>query len=454
MFATLLALAVLTPSQSGPIQLHPENPRYFLFQNKPTVLLTSAEHYGAVLNRDFDAKPYFEELQKRGLNQTRVFSGTYREIPGSFKIQANTLAPAPGRYQSPWVMEGEKFNLDRLDPEYFKRLKSVMSEAAKRGVVVEYVLFCPFYGENLWAVNPMNAQNNVNGLGKCPREEVYTLKHPNLLKRQLAFVEKAVQELNAFDNLYFEICNEPYFGGVTLDWQKEVARTIVETEKSLPKKHLIAQNIANGKAKVNDPNPAVSIFNFHYASPPDTVAMNWDLNRPIAFDETGFKGTSDRVYRTQAWEFLLAGGSEFSHLDYSFTTDHEDGTAPVKDPTPGGGGPTFRAQLSILKQFLDGFNLLKMAPDSRTIQPAGGEWGDARLYVLSEPGTQYAAYVRGGKNLEVRLNLPEGSYRYEWIDPRNGHSLGQGDLNVGQGAVVKLKPANFQEDLALTVKKR
>ncbi len=53
----------------------------------------------------------------------------------------------------------------------------------------------------------------------------------------------------------------------------------------------------------------------------------------------------------------------FDHLDYSFTTDHEDGTAAVKDPTPGGGGPTFRSQLSILKHFLDDFDLVKMAPD-------------------------------------------------------------------------------------------
>ncbi|HEU5116786.1 MAG TPA: hypothetical protein VFT74_08945 [Isosphaeraceae bacterium] len=452
MFATLLT--VMMVAQTGPIRLHPDNPRYFLFAGKPTVLVTSGEHYGAVLNQDFDVEPYLDELQRRGFNLTRTFSGTYREIPGSFKIQANTLAPAPGRYQAPWVREGETYDLDHLDPAFFERLKSVVSEAAERGIVVEYVLFCPFYDDNLWAVNPMNAKNNGNGVGRCPREEVYTLKHPDLLKRQVAFVERAVKELNEFDNLYFEICNEPYFGGVTLDWQKVIAQVIVETEKTLPKKHLIAQNIANGKAKVESPDPAVSIFNFHYASPPETVALNWNLKRPIGFDETGFKGTGDRVYRTQAWEFLLAGGSVFDHLDYSFTTDHEDGTAEVKAPTPGGGGPTFRAQLSILKHFLDDFDLVKMAPDETSITPDGGSWDNNPLYVLSEPGRQYAAYVRGGKNLEVRLNLPAGSYHYEWMNPLDGSSLGQGDLNVRQGNAVKLKPADFPEDLALSLRRR
>ena len=76
-------------------------------------------------------------------------------------------------------------------------------------------LFCPFYEEVLWDANPMNARNNVNGVGKVPRDEVYTLKHADLTAIQEAVVRKIVTELNAFDNLYFEVCNEPYFGGVT-----------------------------------------------------------------------------------------------------------------------------------------------------------------------------------------------------------------------------------------------
>lgn len=30
-----------------PIALHPDNPRYFLWRDKPTILVTSGEHYGA-----------------------------------------------------------------------------------------------------------------------------------------------------------------------------------------------------------------------------------------------------------------------------------------------------------------------------------------------------------------------------------------------------------------------
>jgi hypothetical protein len=51
--STLLFVAAFGVT-AQPIRPHPENPRYFLFQGKPTVLVTSGEHYGAVLNREFD----------------------------------------------------------------------------------------------------------------------------------------------------------------------------------------------------------------------------------------------------------------------------------------------------------------------------------------------------------------------------------------------------------------
>jgi hypothetical protein len=38
----------------SPLSLHPQNPHYFLFREKPAILIGSTEHYGAVINLDFD----------------------------------------------------------------------------------------------------------------------------------------------------------------------------------------------------------------------------------------------------------------------------------------------------------------------------------------------------------------------------------------------------------------
>ncbi len=88
-------LATCGFADAAPLSLHPENPHYFLFRDKPAVLITSAEHYGAVLNLDFDYVKYLDTLAADGLNLTRIFSGAYVEPQGAFNIEKNTLAPAP-----------------------------------------------------------------------------------------------------------------------------------------------------------------------------------------------------------------------------------------------------------------------------------------------------------------------------------------------------------------------
>jgi hypothetical protein len=137
----ILTLAAGPAGAGGqPLALHPDNPHYFLFRGRPTVLVTSGEHYGAVLNRDFDYIPYLDELKARRFNLTRTFSGCYREVPGSFGITDNTLAPAPGRYLCPWARSatpgaadgGHKFDLGKWDPAYLGRLRDFVAQALAR----------------------------------------------------------------------------------------------------------------------------------------------------------------------------------------------------------------------------------------------------------------------------------------------------------------------------------
>ena len=457
----LLAAALLAPSLAlaepvKPVTLHPENPHYLLFRGKPRVLVTSGEHYGAVLNRDFDYRRYLDELHAKGLNLTRTFSGTYREVPSSFGIEQNTLAPlAADRFICPWARSGSpgagdggnKFDLEKWNTAYFERLKDFLAYAAEREIVVELSLFCAIYDDGLWNVNPMNARNNVNGIGKTKRLEPYTLKDPKLTAVQEAFVRKIVAELADFDNVYYEICNEQYFAGVTPEWVARIARTIADAEAAFPHKHLIAENIANGKAKVAKPTPHVSIFNFHYASPPDTVPLNYGLGKALADDETGFKGTGDFWYRREGWEFLLSGGAIYSSLDYSFTCAQPDGSFKVTR-SPGGGGAALRGQLAVLKEFVEGFDFIRMKPDAGQVKSKRGT-----VRALVQEGRAYAIYYHGPSPAEITLPLPAGKYRVEWINTKTGAIDQSEDLDHAGGGRTVVSPG-FSEDIALRLQRK
>ena len=156
-------------------RIHPENHRCFLFQGKPFKILTSAEHYGAVLNADFDFDIYLEEMRSTGQNATRVFT-FYREtaqsIPGVG--DRNTLAPTPEASVLPWervpdkgkAADGlSKFDLNRWNPRYFERLKEYVEKCGRHGVVCEIVLFCNPYDEQKFDLFPCSPASNINGVG-------------------------------------------------------------------------------------------------------------------------------------------------------------------------------------------------------------------------------------------------------------------------------------------------
>jgi hypothetical protein len=478
-----MMIVLPTGGANRPLALHPDNAHYFLWRGKPTVLITSGEHYGAVLNLDFDYIKYLDTLAKDKLNLTRTFAGgAYVEPSGAFNIADNTLAPRPGRLICPWARSeqpgyaggGNKFDLSRWDEAYFERLRDFVAQAGKRGIVVELNLFCPFYDETQWRLSPFNLANNVNDLGHVARTNVYTLdQHGRLLAVQEKMVRRIVAELRNYDNVYCEICNEPYFGGVTLEWQRHIADVITETELSgagfqtaqtgkLPApRHLISQNIANNQAKIEKPNPAVSIFNFHYAAPPDTVALNYHLDKVIGDNETGFRGTNNAPYRMEGWDFLVAGGGLYNNLDYSFTAGYADGTFRYPASQPGGGNPEFRRQVRVLRDFMNSFDFVKMKPDNSIIK--GGVPPGLTARALVESGKAYAIYLRpalerrssvpkteGAASLQVEL--PAGRYRAEWIDPLSGKVATVENFKHAGGVRTLAVPA-LSEDMALRIKR-
>jgi hypothetical protein len=467
--AALLYHALAASAAPEPVRLHPDNPHYFLWRGKPTILLTASEHYGAVINLDFDYGRYLDELKKHRLNLARVFSGAYRERAGTFHIAGNTLAPAAGRFLCPWArsaipaQEGRtRFDLTRWDETYFARLKRFVAQADEHGVIVELVFFCIMYDDSVWSASPMNARNNVNGIGQVERNQVYAGRDARLLDVQQAMVRKIVTELNPFANVYFEVCNEPHErDGVTEDWNNRIIQTVVETEAKLSNQHLIAQGFPGTQTALAGVNRHVSILNFHYATA-RTVQVNYGWNRVVAFDETGGSDRSDRRYRLQAWEFILGGGGVFDHLDFSFTAGHEDGSAPLPAGTPGGGSAELRRQLGILKEFIEGFDFLRMTPDSTTVRacravevqepPATGK--EITAHCLAERGRAYAVHVRGGIQTELTLALPSGRYQVDWMNPRSGRVEKSESFLQEKGDGTVLSPPYIEDIAARIVRAR
>ena len=257
----------------------------------------------------------------------------------------------------------------------------------------------------------MHPANNVQGVAVADRWAFFDPNGP-LLEFQKALTRQAAEELRGFDNIYFEICNEPYSRhdhGYFADWHGVIAETLrAETNA------LIAVNYNNRMQRLERLIPQTDIVNFHYAHPM-AAAYNYHLDIVLADDETGFAGQSPVPYRREAWRFFLSGGAMFSHLDYSFTTAHPDGGFIVTGATPGYGSAELRAQFGFLRKTLEAAKIWELMPMNEIFA-----WnsGAASAAAMGQPGKRYIVYDDGDGGLEKHgLGLPAGNYAIRWLDP-------------------------------------
>jgi hypothetical protein len=435
------------------------------------------------MHTGFDFQKYLTTLQAEGMNLTRLFTGAHREPAGAFGIERNTMAPEDNQYLSAWEKTTNgRYDLSRFNETYFKRLQAFMEAAARADVMVEINLFSSIYGEDIWALSPLNPKNNINNMPSMGFRMVYTESNGAYKSILDAYVRRVVETLNKFDNLYYEIQNEPWadhgvFAGTwndyiqpdmlkepgqmwrtrvdaadekSLKWQSSIATLIRNTESKLPKKHLISQDFTNFAYSLASPDPQIDLYTFHYGHP-KLIGQNYHWNKPIGINETGFSGMKAEPYRKQAWRFMCSGGSLFNNLDYSFTPGREDGI-DTTNIAPGHGSPAFRKSLRVLRNLLETGNpdrskpvvswkLEDLKPDQKTVLAAYG----ADVYAVSDGSSQWIMYLEGYQTMSLRLTLARGLYEASWISVLDGKPIRVDKINVGSGEIRIEVPSGHPE---------
>ena len=488
----LTALSVARAQEA--VRINPENPKYLLFRGKPLALVSASEHYGSVINRPFDYEKYLDDAAAHKMTMTRTFL-LYREMQ-SARNPSSPCKPESPDYISPFVrkgpgkaMDGEPvYDLDEWNPEYFDRLHKFLNAASKRGIVVELTVFSNSYSPETWALNPLRAENNLQHVGAIDWEEYIMLKDKELVRRQTAYARKIIDETSAYDNVYYEICNEPG-GGIAghatpadVDaWQEEMARVMREEMKRLKRPHLLSgQQAFTYGAKNAFPMDATfagktfDIVNEHplpntlfdgrvfemgnfmskelmledvgsfcrAAHPrPKPTVMDEDNTASLYRDITGWT-----IHRKRAWASLL-NGCHYDYIDFSITVGSEAGTTTSQ--------AGIRIWMQHLSEFMSSYDFVHAKPDTSWITASSEH---LLASGLSNSGHDYVAYLADRRELSdphagesisgrVSLELPPGDYDVSLYSPSSGEYSPA--IRITGGAKYAMKLPHFKQDIVI-----
>jgi len=487
-----------------PIRIHPQNEKLFEFRGKPLVLVTATEHYGAVMNRPFDYRRYLEDAAEKRMTLTRLFL-LFRELQNHCNPYS-TCKPESPDYIAPFERVGPQraldmqpvYDLDRPNAEFYERLHGFVGVACDLGVIVEVVLFSNTYGDAVWSLNPLNTHNNVNGLEAMPWYHYNTQRHPKLYARQVDLVRRVVEELNAYDNVIYEICNEPG-GGIGLDdspspeevndWLSSLVGVIRETEAQLPNKHLVAgqeafaYKLPDEEQNLLDVHQFVGksfremdydVVNMHPLSNMKHRGKQYDLGRfmhaelrlqtyrdyclatyaepkPLNLDEDNCASQYKdpvgwTIHRKRAWTALMCG-AHYDCIDFSINNYLETGTPESQRH--------IRTWMKHLSEFIHSLDLVNAGPiiGVLTEQP---EHTVESVFGVSD--RDFAVYLADARERDepdygepiggaIRLDLPEGEWLMACYSPVTGQSSPA--MHVSGGADTRVALPVFEHDIVV-----
>jgi hypothetical protein len=467
---TLVSTSVQSQSIQGPLKVHPENPRYFSDGTGRAVYLTGSHTWEnlqdiyAPREKKMSYEEYLEMMQKNGHNFMRMWMFEQPKM-ASWTADTIFIDPLPFARTGPGVAnDGKpKFDLNKYEPEYFKRLRARVIEAGKKNIYVSVMLFqgwcldrTKFGTGDPFPFLPYNAANNINGIDAPRTTEDYDDKpslhslmiSPALLSVQEAYVKKVIETVNDLDNVLYEIINE---GGGT-EWQYHMIRLIKKTESSMPKQHPVGMTHRGDKIQTNK-----DLFD----SPADWISPNaepveWKIGdslikssfkfnppqadgKKVVVTDTdhlwGHGGNYKWVWKSflrglnpiymDPWEPLAGNENEEKTTGWIF-----DEGGITKDARDYPEHELIRMNMGYTLNIAKKVHLVKMIPAAHL---------STTSYCLADSGNEYLIYFPESGKARIDLRSAPGAYSVEWFIPLMNKTV-KGPRTIKGGTRVTMEP--------------
>ena len=398
---------------------------YIEYENNPVLLLGDSVTQGWFeCGYNFDQQGYIDALAQRGINILMIWSyfGTnavHQKKDDRIGYDSPELWPW---YGSP---DKKTFDLTRLNPAYFERLKTFVNYAEAKNI---NILICVHDG---WTKTrfPCHPFNSANGNGPLTdkhqyveladyRNEMPACYNASWSRKQKnqyfqeRFCDKLITELKPYSNVIYEMFNEG-------EWYDSSLRNQHE-------QHFLRFFRARCQNLLMTNSDAISGDDPHHDPKVDIISLHGKWENRFETWQQGFYQTPAKPYfqsepvsgwsgeksflssiRRSLWEAALGGAGWVCQNDASFGWDKKaqmSGRSSERDQAYDYIGHCTRF-------FKSEIDLTEMKPKGNLASTG---------IAMAAKDKKYLVYSPIGGKMTVDLSSAKGLFEYRWYNPREG----------------------------------
>jgi hypothetical protein len=436
-------MAAAAPARAtGPLKIHPQNPRYFADGSGRPVYLAGAHTWanlqdiGVAPLPKFDWPKYLDMMQSNRLNFMRLWQ--WLQAEGAPWTEDKILfEPLPYLRTGPGTaLDGKpKFDLTKFNQAYFDRMHSRTAEAGDRGIYVAVQLFQGFSVKkgtpcDPWPSHPYNGKNNINGFdGEKDKTSDLDLNRADVRAMQETYLHKVIDTVNNLDNVLYEVINE----GGNKDWDWWVIDTVHTYEAKKSQQHPVGLTGCSFEkidemlaSRAEWVSPGVCDAGAIYKSDPPA----WNEKKVSLLDTDHLWGHGGTPW--WVWKSICRG--------------HNPVLMDSWEPIPGKpcGNPNWMSRPGYLDRNLNRYDDWTWEPVRlalRNTQVYAMRMNLARAvpsndlatsrYCLADSGKTYLVYLPEGDEVTLDLSATSGTFAVEWMTPIEGKITPGGTVQGG-----------------------
>lgn len=384
------------PDNHGPVQV--TNSHYLQYADGTPYFAIGTTAYQWTSVSQSIQEQTLQTLAKAPFNKIRmcVFPKSY--------IYGNETEP----WVYPYKREGENNDLTQPNYEFFQNFDKRVAQLLEMGIQADVILFHPY---DRWGYCQMGDEMN---------------------RRYVRFM---IARLSAYRNVWWSLANEWDVPEIkeAINWEE--IGTLLQNEDPHRRLRGIHNWYDSEDHFYDHSRPWITHVSTQTSQFYNAIKWREQYKKPLLFDEMRYEGDvpsgwgnlSGEVMTSYFWMAALSGG----YPTHGETLKNDSDTAEVrwwaKGGTLMGDSPE---RIAFFKSVIEEAPIQKMQPEFKM----NGDEKDlnSHLYILSDPGNYYLAYVANANEL-IELELPEGTdYQLEVMDTWNMNVIEDKTITPGK----------------------